>query len=65
MPPIGLLVRGTRFVFRSRYVAMLWAAGVCFCAAEFAGDRGHASIDAASSADGNTAQAQALAAEEE
>lgn len=64
MPPIGLLVRGTRYIFRSRYAAMLWAAGVCFCAADFAGDHTHATVDAANSPDGNAAQAQALAAEE-
>jgi len=53
-----------RFIFRSRWAALVWAAGICLAAARFAGSDGaQLMIDAANSADGNAAQASALAAE--
>ena len=51
-----------RFIFRSRWAALVWAAGICLSAAHFAGD-GAATVDAANSADGDAAQASALVAE--
>lgn len=53
-----------RYIFRSRWAALAWAAGICLSAVHFAGgDRGPVAIDAANSADGNTAQTAALLAE--
>lgn len=53
-----------RYVFRSRWAALLWAAGICFTAAHFAGgDEAKVAVDAANSADGNSAQTAALIAE--
>jgi hypothetical protein len=52
-----------RWIFRSRYAAMLWAFGVCLMAYDMAGG-GSVSVDAANSADSNAAQASALAAED-
>ena len=52
-----------RWIFRSRWAAMLWAGGICVTAAGFAGG-GDASIDAIHSLDGNAAQASALRAED-
>lgn len=54
----------TRFLFRSRWAALFWAAGICWTAADFAGGKSHALVDASNSADGPSAQANALAAEE-
>ena len=51
-----------RYIFRSRWAALVWAAGICLSAAHFAGD-GAATVDAANSADGDAAQASALVAE--
>jgi hypothetical protein len=51
-----------RFIFRSRWAALIWAAGICLSAAHFAGD-GATTVDAANSADGDAAQASALVAE--
>jgi hypothetical protein len=53
-----------RYIFRSRWAALAWAAGICWSAAQFAGsDKSKLSVDAANSADGNAAQQSALAAE--
>jgi hypothetical protein len=55
-----------RFVFRSRWAALAWAAGICWTAVQFAGgDAKHVAVDAANSADNNAAQTAALAAEED
>lgn len=48
-----------RYVFRSRWAALVWAAGICFSAVHFAGGDG-AKVDAANSVDDNTAQTSAL-----
>jgi hypothetical protein len=51
-----------RYVFRSRWAALLWAAGICWTAVSFAG--GHDDhVDAANSADGNAAELQAVLAD--
>lgn len=53
-----------RFIFRSRWAALAWAAGICWSAAQFAGgDASKVTVDAANSADGSAAQQSALAAE--
>ena len=52
-----------RFLFRSRWAALAWAAGICWSAMSFAGDQG-GSIDAANSADSAAAVRSALAAED-
>jgi hypothetical protein len=51
-----------RFIFRSRWAALFWAAGICWSAVEFAGER-KAEVDAANVSDTNVAQASALLAE--
>jgi hypothetical protein len=51
-----------RYIFRSRWAALAWAAGICLSAVHFAGGD-TASVDAANSADGNSAQTSALLAE--
>ena len=53
-----------RSLFRSRWAALLWAAGICVSAASFAGGDGNVSVNAANSADNVTAQRQALDAED-
>ena len=52
-----------RFLFRSRWAALIWAAGLCYSAVEFAGAR-KADVDAANAADSTAAQTSALAAED-
>jgi len=53
-----------RYIFRSRWAALLWAGGICLSAAHFAkSDEASIAVDAANSADGNGAQASALIAE--
>ena len=52
-----------RSLFRSRWAALFWAAGICWSAVQFAQSR-KADVDAANSADSNAAQAGALAAEQ-
>lgn len=53
-----------RYIFRSRWAALAWAAGICWTAVQFAGgDTSKIAVDAANSADGNAAQASALIAE--
>ena len=53
-----------RYIFRSRWAALIWAAGICLSAVHFAGGDADANgVDAANSADSNAAQASALAAE--
>jgi hypothetical protein len=53
-----------RFIFRSRWAALAWAAGICLSAAHFAeSDGANVAVDAANSADGNAAQTSALIAE--
>lgn len=51
-----------RWIFRSRWAALLWAGGICFSAVQFAG--GDASVDAAHSPDNHAATASALNAED-
>jgi len=53
-----------RYIFRSRWAALAWAAGICWSAAQFAGsDKSKLMVDAANSADGKMAQQSALAAD--
>lgn len=53
-----------RYIFRSRWAALIWAAGICLSAAHFAkSDEAKMAVDAANSTDGNAAQASALVAE--
>jgi len=53
-----------RYIFRSRWAALIWAGGICLSAAHFAkSDEAQVAVDAANSADGNGAQASALIAE--
>lgn len=53
-----------RYIFRSRWAALIWAAGICLSAAHFAkSDEAKVAVDAANSADGNAAQTSALIAE--
>lgn len=53
-----------RFLFRSRWAALAWAAGICWTAIGVAHDHRHAGVDAANSAQGNAAQDSALLAED-
>jgi len=63
MGQIGTMIP-IRFIFRSRWAALAWAACICISAARFAGsDEAKLTVDAANSADGNTAQASAIMAE--
>jgi hypothetical protein len=52
-----------RYIFRSRWAALAWAAGICFSAVHFAGDGAKVAVDAANSSDTNAAQTAALIAE--
>ncbi len=52
-----------RWIFRSRWAALLWAGGICFSAVQFAGGDS-ASVDASRAADTHTAIASALNAED-
>ncbi len=53
-----MLLPPTRFIFRSRWWALAWAAGICWSAIDFAG--GDASnVADANNADTNVAQIQA------
>lgn len=51
-----------RWIFRSRWAALLWAGGICFSAVQFAG--GDVAVDAAHSPDNHAATASALNAED-
>jgi hypothetical protein len=51
-----------RWIFRSRWAALLWAGGICFSAAQFAG--GDVAVDASKSPDNHVAAASALNAED-
>lgn len=53
-----------RFVFRSRWAALAWAAGICWTAMSFVGDQHAGGVDAANSTDTPAAAVNALAAEE-
>ena len=49
-----------RYIFRSRWAALIWAAGICYSAAHFAkSDEANAGANASNSADANAAQASA------
>ncbi len=50
-----------RFIFRSKWAALAWAAGICWTAISFAGGDASSVTDAnnANSADTNAAQIQA------
>jgi hypothetical protein len=50
-----------RYIFRSRWAALAWAAGICLSAAQFAG--GDGAQGGANRADVNAAQVNALIAE--
>jgi hypothetical protein len=51
-----------RYIFRSRWAALLWAAGICYSAAHFAkSDEAKVAADGNNSADANVAQASAEA----
>ncbi|QJU56390.1 hypothetical protein HL653_00085 [Sphingomonas sp. AP4-R1] len=52
-----------RWIFRSRWAALVWAGGICFSAVQFAGGD-HAKVDAGQSADSAKAIASALNAED-
>jgi len=53
-----------RYIFRSRWAALIWAAGICLSAAHFArSDEANVAVDAANSADSSNAQTSALIAE--
>ena len=54
-----------RYLFRSRWAALAWAAGICWTAISFAGgDATDLTMNAANSMDSNTAQISAALAEE-
>ncbi|HWI85800.1 MAG TPA: hypothetical protein VNT42_05680 [Sphingomonas sp.] len=47
-----------RFIFRSRWAALAWAAGICLTAAQFAGgDAAGGAVDAPGGTDGNATAA--------
>ncbi|MDO6416835.1 hypothetical protein Q4F19_20800 [Sphingomonas sp. BIUV-7] len=52
-----------RWIFRSRWAALLWAGGICYSAVQFAGGDAP-SVSAANSADGLKAASAALNAED-
>ncbi len=52
-----------RSALRNRWWTLAWAVGILWGAVSFAGGDGGRLVDAANSADGNAAQAEALAAE--
>jgi hypothetical protein len=52
-----------RWIFRGRWAALIWAGGICFSAAQFAGSSS-GSVDAAQSPDTHAAVASALNAED-
>ena len=53
-----------RFIFRSRWAALAWGAGICLSAAHFAeGSKGGA-VDATNAATDNKAQDSAVGAED-
>jgi len=55
-----------RFVFRSRWAALLWAGGICWTAISFAGgNAGGLGIDASNSGTDEVNQAKALIAEDQ
>lgn len=49
-----------RYIFRSRWAALAWAAGICWSAYQFAGGGDGAASDAANTADVNSAQVNAI-----
>ena len=51
-----------RFVFRSRWWALAWAAGLCWSAMEFAGGRGHDAAANAADPQGEANDMDAVAA---
>ena len=61
IPPVPI-----RGVFRSRWMALAWAGGICLMAADFAGGRHEGNtVDAANSSDTNAAQVSSALAEDE
>ena len=60
MPPIP-----TRFVFRSRWAAIAWAAGICWMAVSYVGGGSDTNVDASNATDGNSAILSALSAEDD
>ena len=53
-----------RYIFRSKWAALAWAAGICLSAAEFVGDDAKKiDMNAANSADTDAAQNSTLEAE--
>ena len=52
-----------RYIFRSRWAALIWAGGICLSAAQFAkSDETKPAVDAANGVDANATQPGALAA---
>jgi hypothetical protein len=55
-----------RFIFRSRWAALIWAVGICWTAISFAGsDSSKLTINAANSADSDAAKLSAAKAEDD
>lgn len=52
-----------RWIFRSRWAALVWAGGICFSAVQFAGGD-NAKVDASKSPDSTKAVVAALNAED-
>lgn len=52
-----------RWIFRSRWAALLWAGGICVTAYNHVG-HGAVGVDAANASDSNAAQLSALIAED-
>lgn len=53
-----------RFLFRSRWAALVWVGGICLSAVSFAGDQKADGVDAGHASDSKAAQASALNAED-
>jgi hypothetical protein len=55
-----------RFIFRSRWAALIWAIGICWTAVSFAGsDASNLTMNAANSADSDAAKTSAALAEDD
>jgi hypothetical protein len=51
----------TKSVFKSRWIALLWAGGIVWSAAEFAGSQPHGGADANAQSNEDAGDVQALA----
>ncbi|WP_404712474.1 hypothetical protein [Sphingomonas sp. MMS24-J13] len=55
-----------RYIFRSRWAALIWAIGICWTAVSFAGgDASKLTVNAANSADNDAAKVGAALAEDD